>query len=228
MLSALDINLFLFAGAALQTLAMLFRNQVVLRVLYILGGGCYVTFYIYVLPQPLWQAAAATTAIASTTAIGLIAILIGRSKAIIPKDLIGLYHKMGNIRPGEFRLLLKIGRRRRLEKREVLTVQDRTPEKLYFIESGQIEAHKNGHVFPLPSRIFIGEIAFMTGDPASATVYVSPGSEIVEWDSALLRKMTQRKDKLRLALDARLAQDLAAKVTNAVGSADGAGPSAGR
>ena len=47
----------------------------------------------------------------------------------------------------------------------------------------------------------------MTGAPASATIYISPGSEIVEWDSKLLRKQTARNDKLRVALDARLAQD---------------------
>jgi len=173
------------------------------------------------MPEPLWEAAAASIAMATSTAIGLVALLAGRSKALIPKDLMELYQQMGNIQPGEFRLLLKYGRRRQLHEREALTVQDQTLQKLYYIESGEIEAHKNGHVFTLPSGIFIGEIAFMTGAPASATIYISAGSGIVEWDSALLRKASERKDKLRLALDARLAQDLADKVANAVGSASG-------
>lgn len=218
MLSTLDINMLILAGAGLQTSAMLFRNQIILRTMFIVGGGCYVTYYVYAMPEPLWEAAAASIAMATSTAIGLIALLVGRSKAIIPKDLIGLYQQMGNIQPGEFRLLLKYGCRRQVHEREALTVQDEALQNLYFIESGEIEAHKNGHVFALPSGIFIGEIAFMTGAPASATIYISAGSEIIEWDSALLRKASKRKDKLRLALDARLAQDLAGKVANAIGS----------
>lgn len=216
----MDINLVVLIGAALQISAMLFRNQIILRILFILGGACYIIFYVYVLPEPLWQAAVASIAIASTTAIGLVSILIGRSTAIIPKRLIGLYRQMGSIGPGEFRQLLKYGHRRRLERREALTVQGQTPHKLFFIESGKIEAHKNGHVFPLPSGIFIGEIAFLTEAPASATIYVSPGSDIVEWESARLRKRVERNEKLKIALDARLAKDLADKVTSAVGSAD--------
>ena len=222
MFSYIDLNLIVIVGAALQISAMLFRNQIILRTLFILGGICYILFYIYGLPEPLWQAALATTSIASTTAIGLLSILIGRSTIIIPKDLIGLYKKMGGIRPGEFRQLLRYGERRRLETSENLTVQDQIPKKLYFIESGRIEAHKNGHVFSLPSGIFIGEIAFLTDVPASATIQVSAGSDIVEWDGTVLRKAVERNEKLKIALDARLATDLAAKVKSAVGSANAA------
>ena len=149
LLNNLDINLFILLGAALQTSAMLFRNQILLRLLFIVGGGCYIAYYIYVLPAPLWAAATASIAMVATTAIGLFSLLIGRSKIIIPKDSVGLYQQMGNIPPGEFRLLLKYSHRRRLERKETLTIQNETPEKLYFIVSGQIDAHKNGHVFPL-------------------------------------------------------------------------------
>lgn len=215
------INLFILFGAVLQTSAMLFRNQIYLRTMFILGASCYVTYYIHVLPTPLWEAAAASIAMGTTTAIGLISLLISRSKAIIPRHLVDLYNQMGNIGPGEFRTLLSCASRRDLDREETLTVQGQTPTKLYYIESGQVEAVKNEYTFPLPTGIFIGEIAFMTGAPASATVHVAPGGRIVEWDSERLHKIMSRKDKLRLALDARLAQDLAGKVANAVGSSRG-------
>jgi hypothetical protein len=218
MLSSVDMNMLIAVGAFFQTLAMLFRNQIVLRTMFIVGSSFYVTYYIHVLPTPLWEAATASIAMAATTAIGLISLLVGRSKAIIPKHLLDLYEHMGNIQPGEFRALMRCGARRTLDRQETLTVQGQTPTKLYYIEAGQIETVKNEHSFPLPTGIFIGEIAFMTGAPASATVHVAPGSRIVEWDSARLRRKARRKDKLRLALDARLAQDLANKVANAVGS----------
>ena len=217
MLSDLDADLFIFLGAFLQTSAMLFQNQVVLRLLFLVGGSCYISYYIYGFPDPLWGAVAASATIFTTTLIGLVSLLLGRSRALIPRELLNLYEQMGNMNPGEFRLLLKSGRRRKLLTEETLTEQGQKPEKLFFIEAGHLRAHKNGHVFTLPAGIFVGEVAFMTGAAASASVYAAADSEIVEWNAAALRKQTQRKDKLRLALDAQIAQDLAAKVARAVG-----------
>lgn len=221
MISVFGANLFIVSGAVLQTSAMLFQNQIVLRTMFILGAACYVTYYLHVLPKPLWEAAAASIAMATTTGIGLISFLIGRSEFVIPKHLIGLYYQMGNVQPGEFRSLLSCGTRRILDQEETLTVQEQTPKKLYFIESGDVEAVKNDYTFPLPTGIFIGEIAFMTGAPASATVRVAAGGRIVEWDSERLHKQIRRRTKLRLALAARLAQDLAGKVANSVVSSHG-------
>ena len=51
---------------------------------------------------------------------------------------------------------------------------------------------------------------------ASATSWVAAGAEIVEWNVADLRRHSARKPRFKLALEAMISKDLAAKVTYAV------------
>ncbi|MFB9148614.1 cyclic nucleotide-binding domain-containing protein [Roseovarius ramblicola] len=205
-------------GAVVQTMAMLFRHQVILRVTFITGAAIYIAFYLVVLPTPLWEAAFASLAMATATFYGLVVLLVSRSKLIIPGSLMDLYHTIGGMEPGEFRSLMRSAARRGVETTETLTHEGEVPEKLYFIESGGMWAEKNSQDFTLPPEVFIGEVAFLTGKPASATVRVAPGARLVEWDAATLKRRIQRNSRVRLALEARIAEDLAGKVTRAVNS----------
>lgn len=205
-------------GAVVQTAAMLFRHQIILRVTFIIGAAIYVCFYLLILPYPLWEAAIASIAMALATFYGLVVILVSRSKLIIPASLMDLYTKMGGMEPGEFRSLMRSSARRVAETTETLTHEGEVPDRLYFIEAGRMWAEKNAREFSLPSEVFIGEVAFLTGQPASATVRVAAGTRIVEWDAATLKRRIQRNARVRLALEARIAEDLAGKVARAVNS----------
>jgi len=205
-----------FLGAAIQTLAMLFRDQVALRITYIVGGAIWIFYYLFALSSPLWEAALASFALTLATFYGLLGLLVGRSKLIIPDHLMGLYHTMGGLAPGEFRALMRAGQRKTVESAEVLTHEGAVPDKLYFVESGGVRAQKNSHEFALPPEVFIGEVAFMTGQPASATIELAAGAQLVEWDAADLKRRMRRNPRLRQALEARIARDMADKVARAV------------
>jgi CRP-like cAMP-binding protein len=58
----------------------------------------------------------------------------------------------------------------------------------------------------------VGEIAYATGNAASATVEVAPGSVWVEWDQERLRQLTRRHPALGVALMAQFNADLLGKV----------------
>ena len=205
-------------GAAIQTMAMLFRHQITLRLTFIAGSAIYIYFYLLVLTTPLWEAALASLATAVAAFYGLIIILVSRSKLIIPERLRELYHTMGGMEPGEFRSLMQSSSRWTVETTEVLTREGEVPEKLYFIESGKMWAEKAASEFALPPEVFIGEVAFMTGNPASATVRVAPGARLVEWDVTELKRRLKRNPRVQLALEARIAEDLAGKVARAINS----------
>jgi len=205
-------------GAVVQTMAMLFRHQIVLRVTFIIGAAIYIAFYLLVLPAPLWEAAFASLAMATATFYGLVVILVSRSRLIIPSGLMDLYTTMGGMEPGEFRSLMRPAVRREAREKETLTLEGVVPDKLYFVESGSMWARKNAQTFSLPPEVFIGEVAFLTGQPASATVQVDPGARLVEWDAAILKHRIERNARVRLALEARIAEDLAGKVARAVNS----------
>jgi len=206
-------------GAVVQTAAMLFRHQILLRVTFIIGAAIYVCFYLLVLPYPLWEAAIASIAMALATFYGLVVILVSRSRLVIPARLADLYDRLGGMEPGDFRALMRASaRRREAAETETLTIEGAVPDKLYFIESGRMWADKSAQRFTLPSEVFIGEVAFLTGQPASATVRVARGARLVEWDTETLKRRIQRNARLRLALEARIAEDLAGKVARAVNS----------
>jgi CRP-like cAMP-binding protein len=60
--------------------------------------------------------------------------------------------------------------------------------------------------------VFIGEIAWLLGTPATATVQVSPGMRYVEWDTAHLRTLLTRSPDLRISFEGMLNRDLAGKL----------------
>lgn len=208
-------NLVLLAGA-IQAAAMLFRNQIMLRCILIAGTFLYVLYYLTVVSPPLYEAALISTAIGLSTLYGLIRLLLDRSQILTNADIIPIHQAMGAIEPGHFRRLMRLGQRHTLTAEKYLTQEGTIPDKLYFVTSGTLVAEKDTSIFTLHGPMFIGEIAYITGTPASATIRASAGAELVEWKSDALQKETRRKPALGLALEARLARDLAAKVAIAV------------
>lgn len=208
-------NLVLLAGGV-QAIAMLFRNQVIMRCTLMIGTLLYVIYYLLGVSPPLYEAAVVSGMIGLSTLFGLVRLLLDRSQIMISADLIPIYQAMGGIQPGQFRQLMGLGQRRFLEADAVLTREGITPDNLYFVKSGTLLVEKGTSRFTLNAPMFIGEIAYMTGSPASATIRTGAGVELVEWNKNELRRVTQRKPNLGLALNARLANDLAAKVAAAV------------
>jgi CRP-like cAMP-binding protein len=213
----LDPSRLVLLAGALITVAMLFRNQIILRCIYLSGSALYITYYVAIVSPPLYEAAIASSLIAVATLSGLISILLDRSRFLLRRDQVPLFEAMGGMEPGAFRRLMRLGRHRIVTSEEALTRQGVSPDRLYFVKSGQVLAEKGPHRFLLPAPLFIGEIAYMTEATASATIRVGPDAELVEWQHTTLRRATERNARLRLALDARLARDLADKVAKAVG-----------
>ncbi len=203
-------------GGAVQTIAMLFRNQVIMRCTFIIGSLLYVIYYLTIVSPPLYEAAFISIMMGLSTFFGLIRLLLDRSKIMLNTDLVEIYEAMGAMEPGPFRRLMRLGQRYVLDADTILTREGIKPDRLYFVKSGALIVEKGGSRFALNAPMFIGEIAYMTGSPASATIRASTGTELVEWNSDVLRRATRRKPNLGVALDARLASDLAAKVAAAV------------
>ena len=73
-----------------------------------------------------------------------------------------------------------------------------------------------GDEFQMPAGVFVGEVAYLNNTNSAASTWVKEGSEILQWDVSTLRQKAARKDRFRLALEAVLSKDLAAKVAFAV------------
>lgn len=204
-------SLVIGAGACYM-LGLLFKNQIILRILILIGTAFYIYYYYIASNEPLWDAIYTSILIGISNIIGFINLLISQSPRFIAAGQMDLYNMLGGMEPGNFRKLMKIGTRRILNDDEQLTTQDTIPNKLFFILSGEVIVEKNGNKFKAGPRVFIGEISMILGTAASASVYLAKGSELVEWDRDVLFKEMAAKDSFRIAVEAIIGKDMAQKV----------------
>lgn len=207
----LPSTLVIGAGACYM-LGLLFKNQIILRLLILIGTGLYIYYYYIAAEQPLWDAIITSVLIGVSNIIGFINLLISQSPRFIAPGQMDLYNMLGGMEPGNFRKLMKIGERRVLLQDEQLTVQGELPTKLFFILEGEVLIDKDGNQFKAGPKVFVGEISMILGSAASASVYLSKGAEIVEWDKQALFKAMAAKDSFRVAVEAIIGKDMAQKV----------------
>lgn len=206
-----------FIAAAAQVVGMLCRSQTLLRIFLLIGSTFYFLNYAFAADEPLWQGMAAATAMSTANVYGLSMLLLSRSTRIIPADQLALYRIMGGLEPGHFKALMRLGEVRALQADEVLTVKGDVPDRLFYIIEGAVEIEKDAApAFRIPPRHFIGEVSLILGTPASATVRAPAGTRVIEWPRQSLAREMQRRNRLKLAVEALIARDMARKV--AVGS----------
>lgn len=135
-----------------------------------------------------------------------------RSPLSVPRSTRHVLLSLGRVEPRLFRALMSAGALRTAEIPLRLTRQGHAPEHLWFLVSGTARIEKNGDRAELRGPVFLGEISWLTGGAATATVVLEPDSEFVEWDHRDLRRVCDRTPRLRMVLESLIACDLAHKV----------------
>jgi CRP-like cAMP-binding protein len=98
---------------------------------------------------------------------------------------------------------------------EKLTRQDATVDALYFLCSGRASVVvNNSFVTYLDKGSFIGEMAYLTGNLAAATVVIDEPSRILVLSKALMAKITGADDQISGIIHQLLGRDLAMKMRN--------------
>jgi hypothetical protein len=109
--------------------------------------------------------------------------------------------------------LLKAGNWRDLAPGDRLTEQGEKVGELYFLSRGRMEVFLGGRLIAhLSSGNFIGEVAFITGAPASATVVASEPSRIVAFEKARLGTICAGDEQVGATIFRLLGDDLARKM----------------
>ncbi len=189
-------------------------NQIALRLIFLVGTGLYIAYYMTAAETPLWAAVYGSLLTGSANVIGLASLLLRRTRWSIPRHAADLYQDFEHLPPGDFALLARAGTRRTATAEEVLTHEGAPVDKLVFLIRGAARMQKSGTAAPIPDRRFVGEVAYTLGRPASATVTVAPGADLMVWDRRRLDTLARRKPRLKLAFDAALSRDMAAKVAD--------------
>jgi CRP-like cAMP-binding protein len=202
-------------AALLFLLGFLSRDQFILRGLVLLGDLLYVLYFYFAPDEPLWGGIfwSAMFAIANVAMLWLI--FLDEVQFSLRADERKLFDLLVDLTPGQFRKLLKAGRQEVAAAPLVVTRENEPSNELYFIIDGRIAIGKGGHRTVSDGKTFIGEIAFLLGRPATATVTLEPGCHYCVWDSKALHAVLNGNSALRTALSAAMNRKLAEKVAQA-------------
>jgi hypothetical protein len=194
----------------------LFCEQIMLRLLVLFGTVLYIAYYYYHPSEPLWEAMFVSVLIGLANLMGLGQLLISRVMFGLSDEEKLIYAKLPGLEPGHFRALMRIGKIGTLKRAALLTKEGRQPDKLYFTCFGEFAAEKGERRFLMPAGVFIGEVSFVLGSVASATLAAPAGARIAVWDVNDLKQAFAQRPRLKEAIEALLARDLAAKVAEGV------------
>jgi hypothetical protein len=172
----------------------------------------YLAYYYAVTDAPLWGAIATSGALALVNLGVIVVVIVERTTFTMTRQVASIYRSFDMLTPGQFRRMMRHGTVRTAEGPIRLTTEGMRVDKLHFVTEGGVIVTKQGRRTEIPARIFVGEIAYATGNVASATVEISPGSVWVEWDQEALRSLTRRYPALGVALVAQFNVDLLGKV----------------
>ena len=200
-------------GATLYLVGFLFRDQILLRTFVIAGDLVYISYFYFAPEVPLWGGVFWSAVFMLVNAVMIARILADRTPFRISGEELQLFNLLETLSPGEFRQIIKVGLWRTATEATVLTEENRPLENLYYVLDGDIVIEKSGCATrTIGPRAFIGEVAFLLPQPASATVTVAAGARYVTWNNAALRRAQLRAPSLAIALSAALNKDMAAKV----------------
>jgi CRP-like cAMP-binding protein len=120
--------------------------------------------------------------------------------------------------------LLKASEWRTLEPGALLTCERKPVKELYLLGSGRaiVEVHGTP-VAQLERGSFVGEVALLTGEPASASVIIKEKARILAFPRAALDKAFQSDNEIAGLLHKVLGRDLAIKMRYANEARTGSG-----
>ena len=199
-------------GAVLYLAGFLFRNQLLLRGFIIAGDFFYILYYFFAPDVPLWGGIfwSAMFMLANVVMIGLI--LADSMHFRLDRNEKRLFVLLQDLTPGEFRKLLSIGRAETAASHLGLTQEGKPLEELFFVLDRDIMIEKKGSQAVIPSDTFIGEIAFLLGQPASATVTLDPGTPYFVWKTAELKALMKANPSLGTSLSLAMNKKMAQKI----------------
>ena len=169
-LESLVVASLLFKG-----LEYLARDALVLRVLVTMGIICDVFFYalqpIPILPPVI----SSLILIAINLGIPVIVILERTTLAMSDREK-RLFGAFDTLSPGQFRKLKRLGQFHTATERMDILKEGEVPTNLYYVEGPGFELRKGEFLAKVDNPAFAGEIAYLSGSAASATVKFTTGN----------------------------------------------------
>ncbi|MBN9026471.1 MULTISPECIES: cyclic nucleotide-binding domain-containing protein [Kaistia] len=207
------LEIIFHVGNAIALIAYLFRDQIHLRVVVIVSMILQSSYYVLISAGgPLWDPLSWKILTIVVNVVMIALLFRDRLRFGIDDEVKPLFEAFGVLSPGQFRRLLACAERR--GGAMPLTERGVRPTSLFHVLSGAAEVNKDGRRLGVGAGSFIGEIAFLTGGPATADVRLQAGARVLQWDVGRLRALMRKEKAIDIALRGLLSHDLAVKTSH--------------
>jgi hypothetical protein len=201
-------------AAVLTMVAYLLKDILWLRLLTILACFAGIVFNYFVPATPLWSIIYWNLLFATINIVQIAIIIRERTGIHFTEEEKELHDTLfKNFAPFEFMKLMRIAKWLEAKQGEVLAVEKETLTAVMLIYNGLVSIENNGkEVVQLRDGNFIGEVSFITGGTASATVRALQPTRYITWPKAEVTKLLNRNPSMRLAMQSVLSTDLSKKL----------------
>lgn len=205
-------KVFVHLATICYVLGLLTRRELLLRLLLLSGSGFYILYYYFIADSPLWEAITASVLIGASSLPVIYRIFRERSTFGMSDDMLTLYRSFPTFNPGQFRKMMK--RAKIIEATETIPLLEQgvTPTHLYLTITDGFILERDGRNAELGPGNFLGEISFLLGGPATATVKATRGTSYVAWELGSLRYMMDGSPTMSNAISVLLNKDIARKL----------------
>jgi hypothetical protein len=124
-----------------------------------------------------------------------------------------LREALAGLNDGQIAKLLRAAEWRDCAPGEILTRQDAPVDSLFFLCRGRANVEVNGKFITyLDKGAFVGEIAYLTGNPATATVTIDEPSRLLAFSKMKMARVVASDDQISGIVYQMLGRDLAMKM----------------
>ena len=199
-------------GSLASVIAVAMRGQLPLRLVLLLSYILFILDNTLGTQQPEWPYLIWNALFLLINFYVLVEIILDRTTFGLSHEEKEVFGTLISLSPGEFRRLSRLAQWHVAKQPTSITVEGVVPACLYYVYDGAIEVVKGGRAISVGTGSFIGEIAFLRGTPASASVALEAGTRYMEWPVERLHRHLDRHHALRLAFNRMLSDDLALKL----------------
>ena len=147
--------------------------------------------------------------------IQVIRIYDDRRPRMIPPEMEDLYQGIfKNFTSKEFLYFMQLGQKEIVEDKKIMSLGERQRDLLLILNGNASVIREGSQIASLTRGQFIGEISFLTDQPASADVYTKLNLEYIKWDQSKIRAIKISNNTFWSKLNSVLTNDLTSKVTS--------------
>lgn len=206
-----------FAGhvaSILTMVAYLLRDILWLRLLTIVSCFAGITFNYFVPTTPLWTVIAWNAVFAVINIVQIAIIIRERAGIEFTEEEKELYETLfKTFAPFEFMKLMRLAKWHQVAPGEVVALEGQALDNVMMIYNGRLSVEKEGKQFAeLLDGNFIGEVSFISGGAATATVRAVEPTRYLSWSKKEMDSLLKRNPTLGLAMHGVLNTDLSKKL----------------